>query len=90
MVRTSDLKRRIAQDLDEARRRTHELLLPVDDERLMTQQAVEIHYNETHRLVPKKDYPPNDTGPGFIGAPIELHTTNGGIRLGARDVEAEK
>ncbi|HEY4025268.1 MAG TPA: ergothioneine biosynthesis protein EgtB [Candidatus Dormibacteraeota bacterium] len=37
MVRTSDLKRQIALDLDEARRRTHELLLPVDDERLMTQ-----------------------------------------------------
>jgi gamma-glutamyl hercynylcysteine S-oxide synthase len=32
-----DLKRRIALDLDDARRRTHELLLPVDDERLMTQ-----------------------------------------------------
>jgi iron(II)-dependent oxidoreductase len=37
LVRTSDLKRRIAADLEEARRRTHELLLPVDDERLMTQ-----------------------------------------------------
>src|SRR5436190_1075433 len=37
MVRTSDLKRRIAQDLDDARRRTHELLNPVDDERLMAQ-----------------------------------------------------
>jgi iron(II)-dependent oxidoreductase len=37
MVRTSDLKRRFAQDLEEARRRTHELLSAVDDERLMTQ-----------------------------------------------------
>src|SRR5215472_557030 len=32
-----DLKQRIAADLDEARHRTHELLAPVDDERLTTQ-----------------------------------------------------
>jgi gamma-glutamyl hercynylcysteine S-oxide synthase len=32
-----DLKRRIASDLEEARRRTHDLLRPVDDERLVTQ-----------------------------------------------------
>ena len=32
-----DPKRRIALDLEDARRRTHELLLPVDDERLTTQ-----------------------------------------------------
>jgi len=32
-----DLKERIAADLDEARRRTHELLAPLDDERLTTQ-----------------------------------------------------
>jgi iron(II)-dependent oxidoreductase len=37
MVRVSDLKRQIAHDLADARRRTHELLRPVDDERLMTQ-----------------------------------------------------
>ncbi|HXM54656.1 MAG TPA: SUMF1/EgtB/PvdO family nonheme iron enzyme, partial [Candidatus Dormibacteraeota bacterium] len=33
----SDLKRQIAHDLADARRRTHELLRPVDDERLMAQ-----------------------------------------------------
>jgi gamma-glutamyl hercynylcysteine S-oxide synthase len=32
-----DLKGQIAADLDEARRRTHELLAPLDDERLTTQ-----------------------------------------------------
>ena len=37
MVRSTDLKQRIALDLEEARRRTHELLAPVDDELLATQ-----------------------------------------------------
>jgi gamma-glutamyl hercynylcysteine S-oxide synthase len=32
-----DLKRKIAADLEEARQRTHHLLAPVDDERLVTQ-----------------------------------------------------
>jgi iron(II)-dependent oxidoreductase len=33
----ADLKQRIALDLEEARQRTHQLLAPVDDERLVTQ-----------------------------------------------------
>jgi ATP-dependent helicase/nuclease subunit A len=45
-------------------------------ERLMTREAAEILYDQTHRLAPGKEYPSAQTGVGgpcFNGAPIELH-----------------
>ncbi len=42
-------------------------------ERLMTREAADISYDTSHRLVPMQEYPPDQGGRGFRGAPIELH-----------------
>ncbi len=42
-------------------------------ERLMTRQAAEIGYDESHRLAPGRKFPPAGQSPSFAGAPIELH-----------------
>jgi ATP-dependent helicase/nuclease subunit A len=40
-------------------------------ERLMTQEAADLNYDQTHRLKPGRVYP--DLAGGFTGSPIELH-----------------
>jgi ATP-dependent helicase/nuclease subunit A len=42
-------------------------------ERLMTRQAAEIEYDQSHRLRPGRPYPPAGSARCFAGAPIELH-----------------
>ena len=42
-------------------------------ERLMTRQAAEIEYDESHRLAAGRKFPPPGASAGFAGAPIELH-----------------
>jgi ATP-dependent helicase/nuclease subunit A len=42
-------------------------------ERLMTRQAAEIEYDQSHRLTPGRTFPPAGVAPCFAGAPIELH-----------------
>src|SRR4030095_12293675 len=41
--------------------------------RLMTKGAVDIGYDDSHRLHPGVKYPPGDGACTFAGAPIELH-----------------
>jgi ATP-dependent helicase/nuclease subunit A len=42
-------------------------------ERLMTQKAAEIEYDESHKLAPGRKFPAPTTQRSFNGAPIELH-----------------
>ncbi|MGD0463199.1 MAG: helicase-exonuclease AddAB subunit AddA [Tepidisphaeraceae bacterium] len=42
-------------------------------ERLMTRQAAEIEYDESHRLAAGLTFPPPGASASFAGAPIELH-----------------
>ncbi len=42
-------------------------------ERLMTAEAVDIEYDQSHLLQPGQEYPPGDGKTTFRGAPIELH-----------------
>jgi ATP-dependent helicase/nuclease subunit A len=42
-------------------------------ERLMSESAVDITYDETHRLRPGLTYPAQNGSPCFVGAPIEMH-----------------
>ena len=42
-------------------------------ERLMTAQAVDIEYDNTHRLQPGLTYPASTGQPCFAGSPIEMH-----------------
>ncbi len=42
-------------------------------ERLMTRQAAEIEYDQSHRLAAGRAFPPPGHAPCFAGAPIELH-----------------
>ena len=42
-------------------------------ERLMTQKATEIEYDESHKLAPGRKFPPPAAKASFTGAPIELH-----------------
>ncbi len=42
-------------------------------ERLMTRQAAEIEYDESHRLAAGRTFPPPGASPSFAGAAIELH-----------------
>jgi ATP-dependent helicase/nuclease subunit A len=41
-------------------------------ERLMTAEAADINYDQSHRLVAKRSFPPPPDN-GFVGSPIELH-----------------
>ena len=42
-------------------------------ERLMTRDAAEIEYDDSHRLAPGKEFPPSKNSTEFPGSPIELH-----------------
>jgi ATP-dependent helicase/nuclease subunit A len=42
-------------------------------ERLMTADAAEIEYDQSHRLAPGRIFPPTSDVSSFTGAPIELH-----------------
>jgi ATP-dependent helicase/nuclease subunit A len=42
-------------------------------ERLMTEEAAQIEYDQSHRLAPGRTFPPGDGVSDFAGAPIELH-----------------
>jgi ATP-dependent helicase/nuclease subunit A len=42
-------------------------------ERLMSESAVDITYDDTHRLRPGLPYPAQDGSPCFVGSPIEMH-----------------
>jgi ATP-dependent helicase/nuclease subunit A len=42
-------------------------------ERLMTQDAAEIEYDQSHRLAAGRTFPPSENTQSFPGAPIELH-----------------
>src|SRR5690606_28797056 len=42
-------------------------------ERVMSREAVEIEYHQTHRLTAMADYPEAQDQTGFNGAPIEVH-----------------
>jgi ATP-dependent helicase/nuclease subunit A len=42
-------------------------------ERLMTADAAEIEYDQSHRLARGRTFPPANGAPSFTGAPIELH-----------------
>ncbi|MGD1090276.1 MAG: helicase-exonuclease AddAB subunit AddA, partial [Verrucomicrobiota bacterium] len=42
-------------------------------ERLMTADAAEIDYDQSHRLASGREFPPSSGQPSFAGAPIELH-----------------
>lgn len=48
-------------------------------ERLMTAEAADIEYDQTHRLQPGLKYPPSDGSPCFSGAPIEMHLLPGNL-----------
>jgi ATP-dependent helicase/nuclease subunit A len=42
-------------------------------QRLMTRDAAEIEYDQSHRLAAGRTFPPSGNAPSFPGAPIELH-----------------
>ena len=42
-------------------------------ERLMTRQAAQIEYDQSHRLAVGRTFPPGDGVSDFAGAPLELH-----------------
>ena len=57
-------------------------------ERLMTADAVDLTYDQTHRLHPGKTYPPPpDDATCLHGAPIELHLLPDKLDLAAPDAE---
>ncbi len=55
--------------------------------RLMTRQAVQIEYDDSHRLRPGRIFPPAPAGACFHGAPIELHLLP--ARLGGQEAEED-
>jgi ATP-dependent helicase/nuclease subunit A len=57
--------------------------------RLMTAGAVDIHYDETHRLHPGAAYPPGDDACTFAGAPIEMHLLPTKLDVPSADEECE-
>jgi len=72
---TKDLRLGEVIDLRENFRSRAPLLSAINAvfERLMTRDAAEIHYDDSHRLAPGKEFPPPKSAAEFPGSPIELH-----------------